>query len=139
MRATILRSTLAVLAAAILCAAPAAAEQQDQAVRARSKGAVPAKTETDDKIRNYSVTAFDGTIVPGHIRAKLGERIRITFTSEDTNYSIRFKDFGIKEKLSPVRPVVVELTPQALGTFEFRCTRVGIKRFANNGALVVSE
>ena len=127
----------ALSAATVMAVTPIAAEQPDQA-RARAR-TVPATTATQDPVRKYSVTASEGSIVPGHLRVKLGERIRITFVSLDDAYGLRMKDFGIKEKLTPERPVVVELIPQSTGTFEFRCTRWGVKRFASNGAVVVSQ
>lgn len=113
------------------------AEQQDEA-RAKTRD-VSTKAPDPANLRKYQVTASEGDIVPGHIRVKLGEKVRITFVSRDDTYGIHFKDFGIKEKLTPERPIVVELTPQKVGTFEFRCTRLGFKRFKDNGALVVTQ
>lgn len=134
----ILKTGLAALVGAGLSAGILLAEQQDEArARARTvstRAAGPANT------RQYQITASEGGIVPGHIRVRLGEKVRITFISRDDTYGIRFKDFGIKEKLTPERPIVVELSPESAGTFEFRCTRTwGIKHFNNNGALVVTK
>lgn len=131
-------SVLAVLIGVALSAGVVRAEQQDEA-RAKTR-AVSTKPADPANLRKYQVTASEGDIVPGHIRVKVGEKVRITFVSRDDTYGIRFKDFGIKEKLTPERPIVVELAPQKAGTFEFRCTRNwGIKRFNNNGAVVVTE
>lgn len=135
---SILGPVMAALLVAGLSGGVLRAEQQDEA-RARAR-AVSTKAADPTNPRKYQVTASEGDIVPGHIRVKLGEKVRITFVSRDDTYGIRFKDFGIKEKLTPERPIIVDLVPQKAGTFEFRCTRNwGIKRFNNNGALVVTE
>ena len=102
--------------------------------------AVPAAHITEAQVRKYNVTASDGGILPGHLRVRKGESIQITFTSRDDKYNIRFKDFNIKETLEPEKPVTITISPGKAGTYEFRCTRVwGVKHFANNGTLVVSD
>ena len=102
--------------------------------------AVPVAHVTEAQVRKYNVTARDGDILPGHLRVRKGETVRITFTSRDDKYTIRFKDFGIKETLEPEKPVTIEISPGRAGSYEFRCARVwGVKRFATNGTLVVTE
>jgi len=132
------KALLAALVGVSISAGILLAEQQDEArPQARTVSTKPAEPVN---VRRYQITASEGEIVPGHIRVKLGEKVRITFVSRDDTYGIRFKDFGIKEKLTPERPIVVELSPETSGTFEFRCTRTwGIKHFNNNGALVVTK
>jgi heme/copper-type cytochrome/quinol oxidase subunit 2 len=146
MSTTILKSLGCCLFLTVVCGAPLPASQQDDAVNRRvSPAARPAATATAPAqpaslpvVRKYQVTAAEGRIMPGHIRARRGETVRITFVSRDDSYGIRFKDFGIKEKLTPEKPVVVELHPTAAGTFEFRCTRTwGVSHFSKNGTLVV--
>jgi heme/copper-type cytochrome/quinol oxidase subunit 2 len=150
---TILKSICGTLAIAALCGVPVPASQQDDASHKRRPPATNAAASTMAPapavaasassasaavIRKYQITASEGRIVPGHIRARRGEVVRITFVSTDDTYGIRFKDFGVKEKLTPDKPVVVELHPNALGTFEFRCTRTwGVSHWSHNGALVI--
>jgi heme/copper-type cytochrome/quinol oxidase subunit 2 len=138
---------------AALCAPPVPASQQDDASHKRRPpataaaataapaAAVPASKSTAAQpavVRKYQITASEGGIIPGHIRAKRGEVVRITFVSTDDTYGIRFKDFGVKQKLTPDKPVVVELRPTTPGTFEFRCTRTwGVSHWTHNGALEV--
>jgi heme/copper-type cytochrome/quinol oxidase subunit 2 len=126
-----------------LGAGPLLAEQPDEhsARSARPPAAAPAAAVAGTgQVRKYSITAAEGGIIPGHIRVKRGDIVRITFVSKDDTYGIRFKDFGIKEKLTPDKPIVLELHPTVAGTFEFKCARTfGVARFSNNGALVVSE
>jgi plastocyanin domain-containing protein len=102
--------------------------------------AAPAAHVQESQVRTYHVTASDGGIIPGHLRVRTGETIRVTFTSRDDKYSIRFKDFDIKETLEPEKPVTITISPSQPGSYEFRCARVwGVKRFGNNGTLVVTE
>ena len=126
-----------------LGAVPLVAEQPDEhsAQSAKAAAAAPAApVKSTGQVRKYQITAADGGIIPGHIRVKLGDTVRITFVSRDDTYGIRFKDFGIKQKLTPEKPIVLELTPTMAGTFEFKCARTfGVGRLSNNGALVVSE
>jgi len=131
--------------ALVLSAGAWATEQPDehsaQAARAAATAQVPAAAvKSTGQVRKYQITAADGGIIPGHIRVKLGDTVRITFVSRDDTYGIRFKDFGIKQKLTPDKPIVLELTPAMAGTFEFKCARTfGVGRLSNNGALVVTE
>ena len=150
----LLRSICGMAAVAALCATPVPASQPDDASHKRRPpvtataapasapaAAVPASRSTaaqPEVVRKYQITASDGRIIPGHIRARRGEVVRITFVSTDDTYGIRFKDFGVKQKLTPDKPVVVELHPTAPGTFEFRCTRTwGVSHWTHNGALEV--
>jgi heme/copper-type cytochrome/quinol oxidase subunit 2 len=135
--------TLAGCAVALaLGAGPLVAEQPDEhsAQSVHAATAPAAAVKSTGQVRKYQITAADGGIIPGHIRVKLGDTVRITFVSRDDTYGIRFKDFGIKQKLTPDKPIVLELHPAMAGTFEFKCARTfGVGRLSNNGALVVTE
>lgn len=130
-------AVLAALGVMALAAGPGIAAPPD----AKQPRAPVAPARSNAQVRHFSITASDGGIIPGHVRIRLGETIRLTFKSRDDTYGIRFKDFDIKEKLTPEKPVVIELTPNAAGTYEFRCSRPwGVSRLGNkNGALVVTE
>lgn len=132
---------LAILAAlgAVLVtfAGPVRAEQPDER---HAKAAKAAPASSNAQVRSYTITASEGGIIPGHIRIKRGDTVRITFVSKDDNYGIRFKDFDIKQKLTPEKPVVIQITPSNAGTYEFKCARpFGVGRLTNNGALYVTE
>ena len=119
-------------------AGPLYAEQPDE--RQASAKAPAAPASSGPQVRTYTITASDGGIIPGHIRIRRGDTVRITFVSKDDNYGIRFKDFEIKEKLTPEKPVVIEIRPSKAGTYEFKCARpFGVGRLTNNGALYVTE
>lgn len=133
---TLLKSAAMLLA---LAAMPAGGVLAGAPQKEKSQ-AVPVKQVTEAQVRKYNVTARDGGILPGHLRMRKGETIRITFTSRDDKYSIRFKDFDIKESLEPEKPVTIEISPGRAGSYEFSCARVwGVKRFGKNGTLVVTE
>jgi heme/copper-type cytochrome/quinol oxidase subunit 2 len=137
-----MRHTIPKLTAALVAVACAVGLSSLPAGAAPSgaKPAVPASRSTEPTLRKYNVTASDGGIIPGHIRMRKGEKVRITFVSRDDKYSIRFKDFGVKETLTPETPVVIEIAPSRAGTYEFRCARVwGVKRLGHNGTLVVTD
>jgi plastocyanin domain-containing protein len=143
MRHTNLKPAAAMLilaCAAALSTLPSAAAPPDTRPAARET-ARPASQAVEAGVRKYHVTASEGGIIPGHIRMKKGEKVRIMFVSKDDKYSIRFKDFDVKETLTPEAPVTIEISPSRAGTYEFRCTRVwGMKRFAgSNGSLVVTD
>ena len=124
----------------VLGLATPAAQRVEQPDETSARARAVAAANVSAQVRKYQVTAEEGQIVPGHLRVKAGETVRITFISRDDNYGIRFKDFGIKQKLTPEKPIVLELTPAMAGTFEFKCARTfGVGRLSNNGALVVTE
>jgi heme/copper-type cytochrome/quinol oxidase subunit 2 len=107
---------------------------------ARAATPQPASVSTDPTIRKFTVTAKDGGIIPGHIRIRKGQKVHITFTSRDDKYSIRFKDFDIKETLTAEAPVTIVIAPSQAGSYDFSCARTwGVKRFGKNGTLVVTE
>lgn len=133
------RQRIAGLMIVLGLATPAAqrVEQPDE-TSARARAVTAANTSA--QVRKYQITAEDGQIIPGHLRVRAGETVRITFVSRDDNYGIRFKDFGIKEKLTPDKPVVIEIHPTVPGSYEFRCARPwGVSRLTSNGTLFVTE
>ena len=117
-----------------------AAQRVEQPDETRARARAVAAANVPAQVRKYQITAEEGQIVPGHLRVKAGETVRITFVSRDDSYGIRFKDFGIKEKLTPDKPVVIEIHPTVPGTYEFRCARPwGVSRLTSNGTLFVTE
>jgi heme/copper-type cytochrome/quinol oxidase subunit 2 len=140
MRSTFLRSSLMTGAVLLFAAATVlAGEPQGSKGQDTSKGkAVSAKAVAPGQVKRFHVTAQDGNIAPNTLHVKKGESVRITFVSRDGTYGIRFKDFNIKDKVSPEKPAVIEFVPEQAGSFEFRCTRVwGMKHWSTNGTLVV--
>jgi plastocyanin domain-containing protein len=135
MRSGLLKGTLLALAVLAFGAAfVVAADQPDQKGRSMA-----AKSVAPGQVKKFHVTAVDGKIAPSTIRVNRGDKVQITFVSRDANYSIKFKDFEISEKVSPEKPAVIEFTPTTAGSFEFRCSKsASFKRWSNNGTLVVN-
>lgn len=134
---TLLKSAAMLLA---LAAFPAGGEVRAGTPQKSAPAVAPAARVDDAQVRKYTVTARDGDILPGHLRMRKGQTIRITFTSRDDKYTIKFKDFNIKETLEPEKPVTIEISPGKAGSYEFSCARVwGVKRFGKNGTLFVTE
>ena len=99
---------------------------------------VASRTAPDSEVQLFRIIASDGDITPSLLKVKRFKQVRLVFISKDGNYGIRFKEFGIKRKLTPEKPVIVDLMPTEPGPFEFRCTRKwGVKRFSKNGILMV--
>jgi plastocyanin domain-containing protein len=138
MRFAKLSTSLLAIGALAFAAAAAVAGEPGKSNTAPRGNAVAAKSVAPGEVKKFHVTASDGQISPAILRVKQGERVRITFVSKDSNYGIKFPDFEIKEKLTPEQPKVVELVASQKGTFEFRCTKMGLKRWSKNGTLVVN-
>ncbi len=138
MRFPRLSTSLLAIGALAFTATTAVAGEPAKPNPAPRGNAVAAKSVAPGQVRKFSVTASEGQISPAILRVKQGERVRITFVSKDGNYGIKFPDFEIKEKLTPEQPKVVELLAMQKGTFEFRCTKMGLKRWSKNGTLVVN-
>ena len=138
MRSGLLKGTLLALAVLAFGAAIAvAADQPDQKVR--QNRSMAAKSVAPGQVKKFHVTAYEGKIAPSTLRVNRGDKIQITFVSKDSNYTIKFPDFEITNKVSPEKPAVVEFTPTTAGTFEFRCSKsVSFKRWAKNGTIVVN-
>ena len=138
MRSGLLKGTLLALAVLAFGAAiVVAADQPDQ--KGRQNRSMAAKTVAPGQVKKFHVTAYDGKIAPSTLHVNRGDKVQITFVSRDANYTIKFKDFEISNKLSPEKPAVIELTPTTAGSFEFRCSKsASFKRWSNNGTLVVN-
>jgi heme/copper-type cytochrome/quinol oxidase subunit 2 len=138
MRSGLLKGTLLALAVLAFGAAiVVAADQPDQ--KGRQNRSMAAKTVAPGQVKKFHVTAYDGKIAPSTLHVNRGDKVQITFVSRDANYTIKFKDFEISNKLSPEKPAVIELTPTTAGSFEFRCSKsASFKRWSNNGKLVVN-
>ncbi len=135
----VLKSSLLTAVALAVAAATVLAVEKPAQKSGHPKGAaVAAKSVTSDEVKKFHVTAFENKIAPNTLRVKRGEKVRITFVSRDGSYGIKFKDFEISDKVTPEKPVVVELTPTQKGTFEFRCSKSwSFKHWSKNGTLVV--
>lgn len=70
------------------------------------------------------VVVVDGGYSPAHVRAKVGEPLRLVFDRRDTSScseEIVIPDFGVRRFLPSGERTVVELTPTAAGRYPFTC------------------
>jgi len=81
---------------------------------------------------------LEGRIAPNTLRVNKGDRVQITFVTRDGTYGIKFKDFGVKGKVAPDKPAVIEFVPNQKGTFQFGCSRFWGFKQRQNGTLVVN-
>ena len=124
---------LAILALAAVTVSVTAAPEGE-----KRGDAVSAKAVAPGQIKKFHVTANGGKIAPSTLRIKKGQTVRITFVSKDGTYGIKFPDFDVKQKVSPEKAAVVQITPTQKGTYEFRCSRSwSLKHWVKNGVLVV--
>lgn len=141
MYSRLLRMAFLPAAIIIMAGSTAFAGEMADTGRRGDKGEVVEAKRTVTKTKRFHVTALEGDIAPNTLRVKMGQKVKITFVSRDSSYSIKMKDFGIKAKVSQKKPVVVEFIADKKGTFEFRCARTfGIKRYRKsqmNGTIIV--
>ena len=124
-------------AAAVAIATPGAGGNDKNKSRFKGKP-VALKTAADHQVQTFQIVAAEGKITPDHIEVQRFKQVRIKFVSVDGTYRIRFKDFEIKEKLTPEAPVVINLMPTEPGPFEFGCTKsASFSRYKTNGTMEV--
>ena len=78
-----------------------------------------------------------GGFSPATIRVRRGAPVRLVFDRQDTSScseEVVFPDFGVRKFLPAGAKTVIELTPQAAGTFGFSCGMSMLR-----GTLVVED
>jgi cytochrome c oxidase subunit 2 len=76
--------------------------------------------------------------VPGEIRVKRGETVRLRFTAPEVPMGASFPDFGLRTDVMPGKPATLELTADKAGRFTFLCdVFCGSGHEDMNGVLVV--
>jgi len=82
-----------------------------------------AQAPDSDSIRTIDVTLSRFTFSPERIELRLGERVRLNVVSADSAHGFQVKELGLNVR-TPARgrPVTVELTPKAPGTFQINCS-----------------
>jgi cytochrome c oxidase subunit 2 len=73
----------------------------------------------DSEIR---VTARKYEFVPGVIKVKRGDHIRLVITALDRDHGFKLEAFHIDEKLAKGEAVTVDFTADHAGTFSFECS-----------------
>jgi plastocyanin domain-containing protein len=98
------------------------AERAD-AVAATVPSAAAGTVGGKDTVQQATITV-QGGYSPAVVRVKAGQPVRLTFDRQETSgcsEEVVFGDFGVRRYLPAHQQTVVELTPQAPGTYEFTC------------------
>jgi cytochrome c oxidase subunit 2 len=86
------------------------------------------------------MTAKKYEFSPATITVERGRPIRLLITALDTTHGIEIKELGVKVELERGKETVVELTPDRVGTFPFKCSNFcGLGHGRMKGTLVVVE
>jgi cytochrome c oxidase subunit 2 len=95
-------------------------------------------TPAQAKVRTIHVVAKKFEFVPGEIRVKRGETVRLRFTAPEVPMGASFPDFGLRTDVMPGKPATLELTADKAGRFTFLCdVFCGSGHEDMNGVLVV--
>jgi cytochrome c oxidase subunit II len=71
--------------------------------------------------KHIKVVASRFSFQPSEITVKKGERVTITFRSQDVTHGLVIEDLGILREIKKGRPQDLTLVPETAGTFEGRC------------------
>ncbi len=89
---------------------------------------------------NFNVEGGSFYFKPNEIKVKLGQTVKIEFTSKSGLHDFVLDEFNIKTKvLSSGKSEIVEFTADKLGQFEFYCSVPGHRQSGMIGKLIVEE
>lgn len=90
-------------------------------------GLVPSsvrESHADTGIRTaITIHAERYKFVPSDITLKQGQKVKLTFISDDVPHGIAVTDLGISSNFSKAHPSQIVITPDKSGTFEGECSR----------------
>jgi cytochrome c oxidase subunit 2 len=91
-------------------------------------------------VHEIQVTLRKYEFIPGSLRVKKGEQVRLIMAAVDHDHGLKLDDFNINQKIPKGTTVIVEFTADKTGTFQFRCSNVcGLGHRDMKGTLVVEE
>ncbi|HKY60242.1 MAG TPA: cupredoxin domain-containing protein [Gemmatimonadota bacterium] len=92
----------------------------------RAGGPGTQQTAGDDGTREFRIVAERFQFTPSDIEVRLGERVRLIVTSEDTTHGVAIAGFGVRELIPPrgKGETVIEFVADRPGTFTFRCAHL---------------
>jgi hypothetical protein len=99
--------------------------------------AAPLSAKVENGVQKLNVTISGEGYEPSSFQLKRGIPAQITFLRKDEfncGEELVFKDYGINEKIPVGVPILVQITPEKEGTFEFTC---GMQMY--RGSVVVSN
>ena len=71
--------------------------------------------------REIKIVAQRFSYTPNEIILKNGEPVRLEFTSLDFVHGFNVPDLNIRADLPPGKVIIIHLTPQKAGTYDFIC------------------
>jgi cytochrome c oxidase subunit 2 len=91
-------------------------------------------------VHEIRVTLRKYEFIPGSLRVKEGEQVRLIMAAVDHDHGLKLDDSNINQKIPKGTTVIVEFTADKTGTFQFRCSNVcGLGHRNMKGTLVVEE
>lgn len=89
-------------------------------------------------VREFKITAKQWEFVPGTIRVKKGEKVRLVVTSADAVHGIMLSEYNINKSVKPGETVTIEFTADKAGTFAMICSvQCGAGHADMRGQLIV--
>lgn len=86
------------------------------------------------------ITAKNWEFIPSTITVQKDKPLRLRVMSIDVAHGFRISEFGINERLEPNQEVVIDFTPDKVGTFSFFCNvYCGRGHGGMKGTLAVEE
>ena len=105
--------------------------------------AVEGTTDVSQEDSAVNVVSVEGGMYyfrPDVIRAKKGEKVKVTLTSAGGTHDFVINEFDAKtERAGTGESISVEFTPDKTGTFEFYCSVGNHRQMGMKGVLVVEE
>ena len=109
------------------------------AAAALALSSVAAMVLAGPKTRVIEIVAKKFEFVPAEIRVKRGETVTLQFTAPEVTMGFNLADFSLRTDIVPGQRATLQLTPDKVGTFTFRCdVFCGSGHEDMNGTLVVS-
>ncbi len=112
---------------------------------AATTSTIPATSTTPETVETSEAKVFDITakqweFVPGTIRVKKGDHVRLNIKTADVTHGFSLPEYGISQSINPGKTTVIEFTADKVGTFTFYCNvPCGSGHTSMKGMLIVSE
>jgi cytochrome c oxidase subunit 2 len=81
----------------------------------------PALPTTGQPVQTIMIRARKYEFIPAEISLHEDQTVKLEFTSEDVEHSLKVPGLGINSIMKKGKVTVVEITPTKLGTFKGKC------------------
>ena len=90
------------------------------------------------QVKEFTIRASNFKLDPNEIRVKKGDKVKITYVSDDIGHNFYIDDFNVKTKIvSSGGQDVAEFTANKEGTFDYYCNVGSHKSLGMKGNLIV--